>query len=997
MKKIFTTVFLLFIVFFVFSNNGWRKKEMEVKVRYNRPEMVEKFIALQLNGDYYADHAILYLIPDELDKIRKLGLDYIILKEDLNEYYKDFWNIRAQYHSYQEIVDLADSLAANFPDICMKIVYDSSYGYRELGVLKISDNVTVDEPEPEVMFDGGIHGDEIGAAENVIRFARDLCIEYGSDPQVTDLIDTREIWLYYMVNPDGRENMSRYNNNGVDLNRDWGYMWDGWGSSTGAYSQVESKALHKCAYNNQFVVHTTYHSGTEYISCPWSYRPSTPPDSEHILQLAGVYSSTSGYVNLTYGQGCTGMYPINGSTKDGNYGAMGSISWSMEISYDKQPPASQLMHYYNINKPSMLAMIEYSGYGLEGTVTDANTGDSLQAIVFVNDYLQNYTDSTAGDYHKYVLPGTYTIKVVANGYESQTITDVEVQEFTSTITDFQLVPEDTARQYVYKIVSCQIPGNNTADEGNTLAVFGPPDNINYSIGKDGWIVVDMQKFILDRPGPDIKVFEGDFTPEEFDIYVCETMYGPWTFLGTGEGTTEFELSSTGFSEVRFLKIEDDGDGPALAPDAGFDLDAVSDMEHSWGVYIVLFDYYIDDSSGNGNGLIDPGETVDLIVTIGNTGNVNADNTIGTLSTTSQYITINQPVYSFGTILQGQNATGIFNFTADPDTPPAEPVLFTLDITAIGGIYSTSFNMEFFVGQLPVLIIDLDANHNSGPIMASVIQNLDVTVDITATFPNNINIYKCIFVCLGTYAQNHTLSANEGQLLADYLNHAGNIYMEGGDTWYYNPQTAVHPMFNINGLSDGSGDLGMIFGQDGTFAEGMIFQYSGDNSFIDRIEPSSEDAFELFRNQVPSYCNSVANNTGDYKTIGSSFEFGGLDDGQSTKEELMIEILNFFGGILTNMPEHDNVLSENISVYPNPFNNITNIHFTTNKSKKINIGIYDLHGRLIKQICDKYLESGKHNFVWDGKNESNLRLPDGIYYYRISDQDYFASGKIVLMK
>ncbi len=44
------------------------------------------------------------------------------------------------------------------------------------------------------------------------------------------------------------------------------------------------------------------------------------------------------------------------------------------------------MMYYNYNKPAMIAMIEYAGYGLEGTVTDALTGDPVTSIVFVNDF-----------------------------------------------------------------------------------------------------------------------------------------------------------------------------------------------------------------------------------------------------------------------------------------------------------------------------------------------------------------------------------------------------------------------------------------------------------------------------------------------------------------------------------------------------------------------------------------------------------------------------------
>jgi hypothetical protein len=325
-------------------------------------------------------------------------------------------------------------------------------------------------------------------------------------------------------------------------------------------------------YSNQFVVHTTYHSGTEYISCPWSYRPDQPLDWNQIIQLAGLYSSVSGYSNLQYGQGYNGMYAINGSTKDGNYGMMGSISWSMEISYSKQPPASEIMLYYNRNYPSMLAMIEYAGFGLEGIVTDAVTGAPVTASVFVNNYYPTYTDQTAGDYHKYVLPGTYSITVVANGYESQTINNVVVSTNSSTATNFQMQPG--GGHYVYKFSASQIPNNNHSDEGLTTAVIGEPDDINYSIGKNGWCVLDMQYPIPDVNGSDFIVYEGDTSPEGYNCYAGQTIDGPWILLGTGNGTTQFDLTGSGLASTQFIRIVDDGDGTAITPNAGFDIDAI---------------------------------------------------------------------------------------------------------------------------------------------------------------------------------------------------------------------------------------------------------------------------------------------------------------------------------------------------------------------------------------------------------------------------------------
>jgi hypothetical protein len=581
MKKTFTTLFILLLLFCsttiaqVLGESGWRLNEKQVRISVVNPNQVKQLSNLKLNMDFYGpdfNHITAYVTPEELKQIESLGIPYAVEIEDLNSYYKDFWFLPDAYHTYQQIIDLADSLAGAFPTICKKYVFGLSMQNRQCAALKISDNVEVDEPEAEVLFDGGIHGDEIGGPENIIRFARDLCLKYGTDPTVTNLINTREIWLYLMVNPDGRYNMSRYNANGVDLNRDWCYMWDAWGGSSGPCSQIESKNLRSCMYNNQFAVHTTYHSGTEFISYPWSYRPDSPLDVSHINQLAALYSTLSGYSYLPYGSGYNGMYAINGSTKDANYGIMGSISWSIEISNSKQPPTSQIMQYYNWNYPSMMALIEYSGYGLEGIVTDATTNAPITATVFVNNYFPTYTDPTAGDYHKYVLPGTYSITVMANGYQSQTINNVVVTANSSTVTNFQLQPG--GGQYVYKFSSSQIPDNNYADEGLTPAVIGPPDDINYSIGKSGWCVLDMQYPIPDGVGADFTVYEGDTSPEGYYCYVGQTIDGPWLLLGLGNGTTQFDISSSGLAQAQFIKILDDGDGTAITANAGFDLDAI---------------------------------------------------------------------------------------------------------------------------------------------------------------------------------------------------------------------------------------------------------------------------------------------------------------------------------------------------------------------------------------------------------------------------------------
>jgi hypothetical protein len=564
------------------QNGGWREKEMEIRVNVQNKYEAELLYNLHLNGDVYSTYGLMYTTPAELEKIRSSGLSYEILKNDLNQFYENFWlkkqeqyrtntGIQEKYHTYDEIILLMDSLVKAFPSICKKISFGTSVQGRQLCCLKISDHVNTDENEAEVLLDGGIHGDEIGAAENTARFARHLCANYSKDAEITDLINNREIWIYPMINPDGRVNVSRYNGNKVDVNRDWGYMWNAEGSSKGTYSQPETKAMRQCIYNNQFVIHLNCHSGSQNVFYPWCHRPAHAPDYNNLNTLAGVYASNSKYSSLVYKQS-NADYATSGELEDCSYGINGSMGMVLEISVNKQPSETEMMTYYQNNVPAMMALLRYSGYGIEGTVTDSITGYPVAAVIYVDNFYPAYSDPEVGDYHRFVLAGTHSIRIIANGYKSKLIQNVVVTDKKSTLTDIKLEPFKS--YYIYKVVSAAIPGNNPSDEGNTPAVIGPPDNINYSTGKSGTIILDMQFPVADVQGKDIKVIEGDNSPEGFSCYAGQSMDGPWQLLGAGTGTTDFDLSTASLKSAQFIKIVDDGDGTASMNDAGFDLDAI---------------------------------------------------------------------------------------------------------------------------------------------------------------------------------------------------------------------------------------------------------------------------------------------------------------------------------------------------------------------------------------------------------------------------------------
>ncbi|MCB0805148.1 MAG: T9SS type A sorting domain-containing protein [Bacteroidales bacterium] len=306
------------------------------------------------------------------------------------------------------------------------------------------------------------------------------------------------------------------------------------------------------------------------------------------------------------------------------------------------------------------------------------------------------------------------------------------------------------------------------------------------------------------------------------------------------------------------------------------------------------DIEISDPTGNGNNKLDPGETADVMVYIENTGSSEAYNIMGELMENDPYLTINSSSVDFGDLIGGNSGSGTFSVTAAANTPAGHLVDLMFEMNADMEI-SGSGAFDVVIGQIPILIVDMDGNQNSASEMENALVNMDVSYESAGSLPPDLNLYSTIFVFLGVYSNNYILSNSEGQALADFLNNGGALYMEGGDTWYYDTQTPVHAMFNINGTNDGSGDLSAQVGQAGTFTESMSFNYSGDNEWIDRIEAISP-AVEIFQNQSPAYGTGVANDAGTYKTIGVSHEFGGLVDGASpsTKEELMQKYMEFLG-------------------------------------------------------------------------------------------------------
>ena len=86
-----------------------------------------------------------------------------------------------------------------------------------------------------------------------------------------------------------------------------------------------------------------------------------------------------------------------------------------------------------------------------------------------------------------------------------------------------------------------------------------------------------------------------------------------------------------------------------------------------------------------------------------------------------------------------------------------------------------------------------------------------------------------------------------------------------------------------------------------------------------------------------------------------------------------------------------------SIYPNPFNPIANIPYDVAEESFVSLIIYDLLGREVIRLVDKYQMPGKYHIRWNGKNSYHRALPSGIYFLRFEADNFSSVRKITLLK
>lgn len=256
----------------------------------------------------------------------------------------------AGFFTLQEVMDNLDSMAAKYPTIIssrQSIGNGTTVEGRTIYFVKISDNPAQNEAEPEILYNSLHHAREAQSISQLIYYMWYLLENYGTDPEITSLINQTEMYFVPVVNPDGyvynytnspngggmwRKN--RRNNNdgtfGVDLNRNYGYNWgyNNTGSSPNtnsdtyrgpsANSEPETQLMENFVNTHEFRVSVNNHTYSDVLIYPFGYAPDLETqDSLQFRTYAQQMTECNGFEYGTPNQ--TVGYSANGGMDDWLY------------------------------------------------------------------------------------------------------------------------------------------------------------------------------------------------------------------------------------------------------------------------------------------------------------------------------------------------------------------------------------------------------------------------------------------------------------------------------------------------------------------------------------------------------------------------------------------------------------------------------------------------------------------------------------------------------
>lgn len=333
------------------------------------------------------------------------------------------------YPTHAKITAFLKSIEKNYPNIAKLESIGKSVDGKDLWVLKISDNVNVDEVEPEFKYISSMHGDEITGREMMQFLIKDIVEGYGKDKRITDLVNNTELYIMPSMNPDGSKKKQRANANGYDLNRNFP-NWDDEKSTT-ATRQPETIAVMDYQASRQFSLSANFHGGAVCVNYPWDSTKVRHPFDSLLQDLSLRYSAENRpmFTSREFNKGITNgadWYVVRGGMQDWSYVFHNDLQVTVELSDRKWPSYSKIPSYYQDNKESMLVYAEaiHQGAGFKSSLGRTGTVKIKKLLNGRKQDMGSY-GFRGGEFFKVLDEGQYEFIVEFDGGPSTPIAKFE--------------------------------------------------------------------------------------------------------------------------------------------------------------------------------------------------------------------------------------------------------------------------------------------------------------------------------------------------------------------------------------------------------------------------------------------------------------------------------------------------------------------------------------------------------------------------------------------
>lgn len=466
--------FLLFVVLFLMLSETFAQSnallsggQSVVKVLATSRDEVQNFFnlfsvdrveAAETNGEFWVS---LCLAKEEYDRFLSMEIPYILVPKQKNRALTMATTVEQmqnwdRYPTLAVYLQMMQNFQTQYPNLCDidTILAETPEG-RPILVAHLTQNVTQSADKPQFWYASAMHGDEITSIVLMLRLIDYLLSNYGSDAEVTQILNSIDLWISPMDNPDGTfygsENSTsvsdsrRANSQGIDLNRSFRKVPYG-GYSFGS-NIPEVVAVENFAAAHNFVLSANFHGGTEVVNYPFDFASTSNggrhADDDWWVYVSNHYADTcqaqdEDYFVCEYSSGITqggNWYVIDGSRQDYMNYYKNCREVTLEISYDKQLSTNRLNDYWNYNKRSLLNYIKEVSFGFKGHVFDAETLEPIEAMIYVNDHdIRNshvYSSLPFGSYFRPIKAGTYSVTVTADCYQPYSFSVVAQDEMVS--------------------------------------------------------------------------------------------------------------------------------------------------------------------------------------------------------------------------------------------------------------------------------------------------------------------------------------------------------------------------------------------------------------------------------------------------------------------------------------------------------------------------------------------------------------------------------------